>query len=60
TGSEKKPLNPFLGEQFLGDWDNGELVLTVEQVSHHPPITGESPSSCAVNGNLILIMMRTL
>ncbi|GAA5862049.1 hypothetical protein JCM3774_006152 [Rhodotorula dairenensis] len=39
TGSEKKPLNPFLGEQFLGDWDNGELVLTVEQVSHHPPIT---------------------
>lgn len=53
-------MNPFLGEQFLGDWDNGELVLTVEQVSHHPPITGESPSSCAVNGNLILIMMRTL
>ncbi|GAA5840278.1 hypothetical protein JCM11251_006684 [Rhodosporidiobolus azoricus] len=39
TGSEKKPLNPFLGEQFLGQWDNGELVLTVEQVSHHPPIT---------------------
>ncbi|POY70703.1 hypothetical protein BMF94_6286 [Rhodotorula taiwanensis] len=39
TGSEKKPLNPFLGEQFLGEWDNGDLVLTVEQVSHHPPIT---------------------
>ncbi|BGP19892.1 hypothetical protein JCM10213_008634 [Rhodosporidiobolus nylandii] len=39
TGSEKKPLNPFLGEQFLGTWDDGELVLTVEQVSHHPPIT---------------------
>ncbi|GAA6037698.1 hypothetical protein JCM8097_002294 [Rhodosporidiobolus ruineniae] len=39
TGSEKKPLNPFLGEQFLGEWDNGELVLRVEQVSHHPPIT---------------------
>ncbi|GJN93759.1 hypothetical protein Rhopal_006816-T1 [Rhodotorula paludigena] len=39
TGSEKKPFNPFLGEQFLGSWDNGELVLHVEQVSHHPPIT---------------------
>lgn len=43
-------MNPFLGEQFLGEWDNGELVLTVEQVSHHPPITGESPSSRAGNG----------
>ncbi|GAA6055831.1 hypothetical protein JCM3770_004781 [Rhodotorula araucariae] len=39
TGSEKKPFNPFLGEQFLGSWDNGDLVLHVEQVSHHPPIT---------------------
>ncbi|GAA5839187.1 hypothetical protein JCM9279_002621 [Rhodotorula babjevae] len=42
TGSEKKPFNPFLGEQFLGSWDNGELVLNVEQVSHHPPITAYS------------------
>mgnify|MGYP003877680129 CR=1 FL=1 len=40
TGSEKKPFNPFLGEQFLGSWDGGDLVLNVEQVSHHPPITG--------------------
>lgn len=47
TGSEKKPFNPFLGEQFLGSWDNGELVLNVEQVSHHPPITGAPPSSLA-------------
>ncbi|GAA5915602.1 OSBP family protein [Sporobolomyces salmoneus] len=39
TGSEKKPLNPFLGEQFNGQWNNGELVLHTEQVSHHPPVT---------------------
>ncbi|XDT37977.1 Oxysterol-binding protein family signature [Nakaseomyces glabratus] len=44
-GSEKKPLNPFLGELFVGKWDNkdhpefGETVLLSEQVSHHPPIT---------------------
>jgi len=39
TGSEKKPLNPFLGEQFNGQWNNGEIVLHTEQVSHHPPVT---------------------
>ncbi|KAK4048424.1 Oxysterol-binding protein 4 [Microbotryomycetes sp. JL201] len=39
TGSEKKPLNPFLGEQFIGSWNGGSLVLHVEQVSHHPPVT---------------------
>ncbi|KAK4052309.1 Oxysterol-binding protein 4 [Microbotryomycetes sp. JL221] len=39
TGSEKKPLNPFLGEQFIGSWKGGDLVLHAEQVSHHPPIT---------------------
>ncbi len=46
-GSEKKPLNPFLGELFVGKWaDNtpdqrlGETVLVSEQVSHHPPQTG--------------------
>lgn len=42
-GSEKKPLNPVLGELFLGTWPDthgrGETTLTVEQVSHHPPIT---------------------
>lgn len=44
-GSEKKPLNPFLGELFVGKWSNksspefGETVLLSEQVSHHPPIT---------------------
>lgn len=40
-GSEKKPLNPFLGELFVGKWENkehpefGETVLLSEQVSHH-------------------------
>ncbi|SMN20216.1 similar to Saccharomyces cerevisiae YPL145C KES1 Member of the oxysterol binding protein family, which includes seven yeast homologs [Maudiozyma saulgeensis] len=44
-GTEKKPLNPFLGEIFVGKWDNkekeeyGETVLLSEQVSHHPPKT---------------------
>ncbi|KAF1959749.1 oxysterol binding protein-like protein [Byssothecium circinans] len=40
-GSEKKPLNPFLGELFLGKWvdDAGETHLVSEQVSHHPPVT---------------------
>ncbi|KAK0555370.1 Oxysterol-binding protein 4 [Tilletia horrida] len=43
SGSEKKPLNPILGELFLGKWADthgfGETTLTAEQVSHHPPIT---------------------
>ncbi|KAL1953954.1 hypothetical protein VTO42DRAFT_2000 [Malbranchea cinnamomea] len=42
-GSEKKPLNPFLGELFLGKWEDdgdvGETKLISEQVSHHPPVT---------------------
>lgn len=43
-GTEKKPLNPFLGEVFVGKWDDpkgsvGETVLVSEQVSHHPPVT---------------------
>jgi len=42
-GSEKKPLNPILGELFLGNWEDkdgqGETTLVAEQVSHHPPIT---------------------
>lgn len=42
-GSEKKPLNPTLGELFHGYWPDvkgsGEQSLVVEQVSHHPPIT---------------------
>ncbi|KAL2867091.1 OSBP family protein [Aspergillus lucknowensis] len=42
-GSEKKPLNPFLGELFIGKWDGdadvGETTLISEQVSHHPPAT---------------------
>jgi hypothetical protein len=38
----KKPLNAFLGELFLGKWEDeelGETRLVSEQVSHHPPIT---------------------
>lgn len=41
-GSEKKPLNPFLGELFLGTWKDekvGDTRLISEQVSHHPPVT---------------------
>ena len=42
-GSEKKPLNPVLGELFYGHWPDrggrGRTELVVEQVSHHPPIT---------------------
>jgi hypothetical protein len=42
-GSEKKPLNPVLGEVFYGNWPDkdgrGETKLVSEQVSHHPPIT---------------------
>lgn len=46
-GTEKKPLNPFLGELFLGSWkDNaGETTLISEQVSHHPPVTAYSISN---------------
>lgn len=42
TGSEKKPLNPILGELFFGHFDSpesGQLDLAAEQVSHHPPVT---------------------
>jgi len=40
-GNEKKPLNPFLGELFLGKWidEAGTTELVSEQVSHHPPAT---------------------
>ena len=39
----KKPLNPFLGELFLGEWEDevtgATTKLISEQVSHHPPTT---------------------
>lgn len=41
-GNEKKPLNPFLGELFIGHWEEGDMGRTEmvsEQVSHHPPVT---------------------
>lgn len=36
-----KPLNAFLGELFLGQWEGSEgcTYLVSEQVSHHPPAT---------------------
>jgi len=35
-GSEKKPLNPFLGEIFLGKWEDdvGTTQLVSEQVRY--------------------------
>lgn len=37
-GSEKKPLNPFLGELFIGKWagdtEVGETALVSEQVRY--------------------------
>ncbi|KAI1140629.1 Oxysterol-binding protein [Hypoxylon sp. FL0543] len=42
SGSAKKPLNAFLGELFLGtfeDSDGSTTRLICEQVSHHPPVT---------------------
>ncbi|KAI0126037.1 hypothetical protein BJ170DRAFT_458645 [Xylariales sp. AK1849] len=43
-GNEKKPLNPFLGELFLGSWEDeaGTTELVSEQVNHHPPATAYS------------------
>ncbi|EEB07239.2 oxysterol binding protein [Schizosaccharomyces japonicus yFS275] len=40
-GTEKKPLNPILGELLIGSWDSskGKVDITVEQVSHHPPVS---------------------
>ncbi|KAF2102835.1 Oxysterol-binding protein [Rhizodiscina lignyota] len=37
----KKPLNAFLGELFLAEWNDasGKTQLVSEQVSHHPPVT---------------------
>lgn len=35
-GSEKKPLNPFLGELYLGEWNDsaGKTQLISEQVRY--------------------------
>lgn len=40
-GRRKKPLNPVLGELFLGHFqdEGGKTEVIIEQVSHHPPIT---------------------
>jgi len=46
-GNEKKPLNPFLGELFIGKWEDeaGTTELVSEQVSHHPPVTAYNISN---------------
>ncbi|EPX71540.1 oxysterol binding protein [Schizosaccharomyces octosporus yFS286] len=40
-GTEKKPLNPILGELYYGSWDSskGKVELVAEQVSHHGPVS---------------------
>ncbi|KAM0125303.1 hypothetical protein ACHAP3_009831 [Botrytis cinerea] len=45
-----KPLNPFLGECFMGSWEDdgegtGKTDLVAEQVSHHPPATAYNISN---------------
>jgi hypothetical protein len=41
-GSEKKPLNPFLGELFLGKWEDqaGTTELVSEQVRYADMLIG--------------------
>lgn len=56
-GNEKKPLNPFLGELFLGTWEDetggsGTTELVSEQVSHHPPATAYSITNKATGVHL--------
>lgn len=54
-GMEKKPLNPFLGEVFVGKWhsdDLGDTILLSEQTSHHPPITSYFIENSKNNVNL--------
>lgn len=45
-GSEKKPLNPFLGELFIGKWEDqaGTTQLVSEQVRY---VVHETLLSCA-------------
>lgn len=45
-GSEKKPLNPFLGELFIGKWEDqaGTTQLVSEQVRY---VVHETWLSCA-------------
>lgn len=43
-GSEKKPLNPFLGELYLGQWDDeaGRTELVSEQVRYESDSSGQT------------------
>ena len=42
-GNEKKPLNPFLGELFIGRWEDaaGTTELVSEQVRSVSPTRGK-------------------
>ncbi|WFD29686.1 non-specific serine/threonine protein kinase [Malassezia sp. CBS 17886] len=56
-GSEKKPLNPVLGEYFVGAWPAtdavGETTLVSEQVSHHPPVTAYCLENAATGVSVV-------
>jgi hypothetical protein len=45
-GNEKKPLNPFLGEIFLGKWEDevGTTELISEQVRY---VTSDPAGQCS-------------
>jgi hypothetical protein len=46
----EKPLNPILGETFVGEWDDGSVVYW-EQTCHKPPVTHAQfygPDDCYV------------
>lgn len=51
-GTEKKPYNPVLGECLFCRWEDKQTGvdcrMTVEQVSHHPPVSAHYLESGAV------------
>ena len=51
-GSEKKPLNPFLGELFLGKWEDqaGTTQLVSEQVRYVMLMPFLSPKGLVLTG----------
>jgi hypothetical protein len=59
-GSEKKPLNPFLGELFIGKWEGdaevGETNLVSEQVRY---VTFSLNFNCSTN-NITVTTLRPL
>lgn len=51
-GSEKKPLNPFLGELFIGKWEGdaevGETNLVSEQVRYMMSFSYTQPQTTLI------------